>query len=117
MRVTVRGKRTKVGPELRGEVERRVYFALGRFADVIQTVEASLADVNGPRGGIDKNFRIVVLLKPAEEVVAEATDVTTLAAIDRTCYRIKRLVGRAAKRRREPPSRRSVRPNGFHKEE
>lgn len=117
MRVSVRGNRIKVGPDLREEVERRVYFALGRFADVIRKVEVSVADVNGPRGGIDKSSRIVVLLKPAEEVVAEATDVTVMAAIDRTCYRVKRLVGRAVERRNEPPSTRSVRPNGSHKEE
>lgn len=117
MRVFVRGKRIKVGAELRGAVERRVSFALGRFADVIRKVEVSLADVNGPRGGIDKNSRIVVLLKPAEEVVVEATDVTVMAAVDRTCYRVKRLVGRAVERRNEPPSTRSVRSNGSQKEQ
>ncbi len=117
MRVTVRGKQINVGPELRKAVKRRVYFALGRFVDVIRKVEVSLADVNGPRGGIDKNFRIVVLLKPAEEVVAESTDVTVTAAIDRTCYRVKRLVGRAVERRNQPPSMRSVRPNGSQQEE
>ena len=99
MRVCVRGKRIKVGPELRVEVERRVYLALGRFVDVVRTVEVSLSDVKGSRGGIDKNSRIVVLLKPSEEVVAETTDVTLMAAIDRTCYRVKRLVGRAVERR------------------
>ena len=117
MRVSVRGKRIRVGSELRGEVERSVYFALGRFADVIRKVEVSLADATGMRGGIDKNARIVVLLKPAEEVFAEATDVTVMAAVDRTCYRVKRLVGRAVERRNEPPSTRNVRPNDFQKEE
>lgn len=117
MRVLVRGERIKVGPELRAEVERRVYFALGRFADVIRKVEVGLADVNGPRGGIDRNSRIVVLLKPGGEVVAEATDVTVRAAIDRTCYRVKRLVVRAVERRNKPPSTRSARPSGCHKEE
>ncbi len=117
MRVSVREKRIRVGSELRGEVEHRVYSALGRFADVIRKVEVRLADVNGPRGGIDKNARIVVRLKPAGEVFAEATDVTVIAAIDRTCYRVKRLVGRAVERRNEPPSTRNVRPNGSQKKE
>ena len=117
MRVSVRGKRIRAGSELRGEVERSVYFALGRFANVIRKVEVSLADVNGLRGGIDKNARIVVLLKPADEVFAEATDVTVMAAIDRTCYRARRLVSRAVERHNKPPSTRSVRPNDFQKEE
>jgi ribosome-associated translation inhibitor RaiA len=117
MRVSVRGKRIEVGPELREEVTRRLYFALGRFADVIREVRVQLTDLNGPRGGIDKHSRLVVLLKPAEQVVAEATDVTVMAAVDRTCYRVKRLVGRAVEDRNERPSTRIVRPNGFHKEE
>jgi len=117
MRVSVRGKRIEVGPELREEVERRLYFALGRFADVIREVRVQLTDLNGPRGEVDKKSRIVVLLKPAEQVLAEATDVTVMAAVDRTCYRVKRLVGRAVELRNEPPSTRIVRLNGFHKEE
>ena len=117
MRVSVQGKRLKAGPDLRGEVKRRLHFALGRFDDVIRQVTVHLADVNGPRGGIDKNSRVVVLLKPAEQVVAEATDVTVMAAFDRTCYRIRRLVARAVERRIGPPSARSVRPNYLRKEE
>jgi len=117
MRMSIRGKRLKVGPELRVEVERRVYFALGRFADVVRTVEISLADVDGPHGGIDKNSRIVVQLKPTEEVVAEATDVTVLAAIDRACYRVKRLVGRAVERRNQRPSTRGVSPHRSQQEQ
>ena len=103
MRVSVRGKRIAVGPELREEVEWRLHFALGRFAGVIREVRVQLTDLNGPRGGIDKHSRLVVLLKPAEQVVAEATDVTVMTAVDRTCYRVQRLVGRAVERRNEHP--------------
>ncbi len=112
MRVSVRGKQIAVGPILQEEVERRIYLALGRFADVIRTVGVSLAlaDVNGLRRGIDKSARIVVLLKTTEEVVAEATDVTLLVAIDRTCYRVKRLVSRAVERRNQWPSMRQLNP-------
>lgn len=94
-----------------------MHFELGRYGDVNRRVEVRLADVNGPRGWTDKNSRMVVLLKPAEEVVAEATVVTVMEAIDRTCYRIKRLEGRAVERRNEPSSSRSVCTNSFHKEE
>jgi len=108
MRISVRGKQFVVGSILEEEVERRIYLALGRFADVIRNVHMSLADVNGLRGEIDKSARIVVLLKPAGEVVVEATDVTLLVAIDRTCYRVKRLVSRAVERRNQLPSTTSL---------
>ena len=116
MRVTVREKRLKAGPDLHEEVERRVYCALARFADVIRVVSVHLTDVNGPRGGIDKNARVFVLLKPAEQVVAEATDVTVIAAVDRVCYRVKRLVSRTVERRNDRIGTQRVRLNGRHKE-
>jgi ribosome-associated translation inhibitor RaiA len=117
MRVLVRGKRIKVGPELKDEVTRRVYFALARFTDVIQKVDVCLADLNGERGRGDQHARIAVLMKTAEEVVVEATDTTVMAAVDRTCYRAQRVVGRAVERQNKPPGPRRALGNGFQQEE
>lgn len=116
MRVSVHGKRLEVGPDLREEAKQRLHFALGRFSGVIRQVTVYLADVNGPSGGIDKNARVVVLLAPAEQVVAEVTDVTVMVALDRMCHRITRLVSRAVDRRNQSPSTRNV-PKSFDKEE
>jgi hypothetical protein len=99
MRVSVRGQTLKDGLELQEKAVCRVRVALGRFADVVQIATLTVTDVLGPRCGPDKNARIVALLRPAQEVVAEATDAIALAAVDRACYRIERLVGRAVERR------------------
>ena len=82
MRVSVRNGRIAVGPELREEVERRIYFALGRFGDVIREVTVNLADVHGPRAKTEKKSKLVVFLRPSEQVMAEATDATVIAAVE-----------------------------------
>ena len=49
--------------ELREFVQRKLAFALSRFADRVQSVDVLLDDVNGPRGGIDQRCRLIVGLK------------------------------------------------------
>lgn len=39
---------------LRQYVERRLRFALGRFAHRLDQLQVRLEDVNGPRGGLDQ---------------------------------------------------------------
>ena len=52
LRMSARG--VELSAELNEYIRRRVHFSLGRFAGRIQSVSISLADVNGPRGGLDK---------------------------------------------------------------
>ena len=79
----VKSDRGHVDPELTAHVERRLRFALSRFSGRIRRVNVFLADQNGPRGGIDKTCRIVVMLRDGGSVVAEVNDVDWVIAVDR----------------------------------
>ncbi|MFM8414924.1 MAG: HPF/RaiA family ribosome-associated protein [Planctomycetota bacterium] len=87
-------------PDLATHVERRLGFALSRFAGRIRRVNVFLADQNGPRGGIDKTCRIVVRLADGGDVVAEVSDVDWVIAVDRATTRIGHSTGRQLARRR-----------------
>ena len=125
MRVSVRNGRIAVGPELREEVERRIYFALGRFGDVIREVTVNLADVHGPRAKTEKKSKLVVFLRPSEQVMAEATDATVIAAVGEEVrrsgrgHRVQPRHGeaRAVERRDEHLGLRGSRFNGREKED
>lgn len=52
MRVRVFAKDVAVTPSVEGLIERRLGFALGRFASQVNEVAVRLEDVNGPRGGM-----------------------------------------------------------------
>ena len=92
---------------LRDYTERHIAFGLGRSAYQVRRVSVFLADINGPRGGIDKRCRIRVSLVPSLEVVVEDTQADLYQAIDRAAERVGRTVARNVGRQRQArfPSR------------
>lgn len=101
MTIIVRGYGIDVNPDLGGLVERRLSFALSRFGARVRAVSVSLADLNGPRGGIDKKCSMQARLAPRGSVRVESRDSEVPAAIDRAATRLARAVTRAFERRRE----------------
>ena len=73
MRLQIRTKNFRLHDADRKEMERRLQFALGRFDGRISQVTVGLADLNGPRGGTDKQCRLVVRLAPSGKVTIEET--------------------------------------------
>ena len=100
MQLLVSGRNFKIGEELREHVDRRVQFALGKFDAEIDRVEVGLSDVNGPRGGIDKQCRIVAKMRSLGTLVVEYADEDFYAVVSRAADRIGRSVSRALDRRR-----------------
>ncbi len=93
MWVTIHG-RGLADAAVRERIERRLDFALGRFGDQVRRVSIYLADVNGPRGGVDKLCRIAAELPGHGRAVVEGVDDSLSAAIDRTADRVGQAVSR-----------------------
>lgn len=108
MKVQVRGLTFEVGQALQGHAERRLLFALGRFAARLDAVQVRLFDVNGPRGGPDKGCQMVARLARWGAVRVEETDADAYVAVTRAAERLGRGVARELERRRE--SRAALRP-------
>jgi len=102
MRFSISGDHIKITAELREHVSRGLYFALGRFSPAISDVTVRVADINGPRGGVDKRCQIVVRLQlpGSSPVIIEETDELLSAAISHACERAGRTVARAVERGR-----------------
>ncbi len=101
MRIGIRGRHIELTEALLAHVERRLRFALSRFGQKIRLAAAQLADINGPRGGVDKQCKVTVTLSPSGKVMVEATDADLHTAIDRAADRLERSVTRELRRRRE----------------
>jgi ribosome-associated translation inhibitor RaiA len=92
-------------PALHFYATRRIETALRRFADRVRSVEAVIADANGPRRGPDdKICEIELFLHPTGSIkVSDAADDPYLA-VDRATRRLRALVrarlGRHAHRER-----------------
>jgi putative sigma-54 modulation protein len=107
MRVTARG--VELTTELRDYVTRRVHFGLGRFAGKIKSLSVQLADINGPRGGIDKCCDIRVDAGLSQKVVVRERQQTIHAAVALAIERVERVVERQLSLTR-PAARRSAAP-------
>jgi ribosomal subunit interface protein len=100
MRIELRGLGFAATAALERHAERRLLFALGRFAERLEDVAVRFEDVNGPRGGVDKRCRVVARLRPAGALRIEEHGEDLYLAIDRAADRIGRAVGRELARRR-----------------
>lgn len=80
--------------DVREHTERRLGFALARAALRVRRIRVHVADVNGPRGGIDKRCRIQATVNGLGEVVVEDTHQNLLQAISTAADRLRRKVMR-----------------------
>jgi putative sigma-54 modulation protein len=101
MRLVIRCKNVKVTEAIREKVRLRVGTALRRFDQRIRDVAASLVDVNGPKGGVDKQCCLVVRLHHKGKIMVKETGSSEFAAITLAAARIKRAVTRALQRRND----------------
>ena len=82
-------------------IERRLQFALGRFAGRIRRVQVILSDTNGHRGGTDKQCRVRIALIPKGEILVEDVDTTVEAVTANAVERAARSVARWLERQRD----------------
>jgi putative sigma-54 modulation protein len=100
MQLEMRGVNYRMDDELKDHIERRLRSALGRFVAAIDRVTVRLADVNGPRGGVDKRCLIAVALGPAGVVRVEGSGDDPFPLVTSSARRVGRAVRRALERRR-----------------
>jgi putative sigma-54 modulation protein len=86
---------------IRNHVSRRMQFALDRNDGHIMRVKVSLADINGPRGGVDKRCQISLALAGHNNILIEDTEADLYVAIDRASDRCARTLTRRLEKFRE----------------
>ena len=108
MKIDIRGHHVELTEALRAHVERRLRFALGRFGARITAATVTIEDLNGPRGGVDKQCRITVALASAGHLRVEVLDTEVTPAVDQAADRIGRTVAREFERHHTYPTYRQV---------
>ncbi len=97
MRILIR-MAAGLSPALAPLARRRFEFALGRFGARVRSLTVHLADLNGPRGGVDKHCLVAIrLTSPRRLIVIEDTDAEAEVAIGRAADRGARVVARAVR--------------------
>jgi hypothetical protein len=60
MKLIVRTRHLELTPETHQAIRQRLYTAFARISPWIRTVDVTIADINGPKGGADKQCRLRV---------------------------------------------------------
>ena len=98
----IRAGQADTADALREYAERRLSFALLRFAHGLQHVMVRLVDLNGPRRGIDSRCSITATLIDGRRVFVEATAAWPFTAVTQAAHRlneaIRRELGRHGRR-------------------
>jgi putative sigma-54 modulation protein len=99
MKVNLRIHDLPLADELAEYVDRRTRFTLSRYASRVAGLRVTVADDNGPRGGIDKVCRVTASFDGTPSVTVMATDSNVRCAVDRALARLSRSVRRTLERR------------------
>jgi len=115
MQVEIRGKGLRVTDVLSTYIQRRLVFALGRFGRRVERVLVRVEDTNGPKGGIDKQCRVAVVVPHFTTAMMEGRDSNIRVAINRAVAKASRYVaGRLKQPYWAKPSARKSRASENH---
>jgi putative sigma-54 modulation protein len=100
MKLTIRTRHVVLTPELTSKIEQRLESAFDRIRPSIHAVDITIVDVNGPKGGADKQARLRVRGRSIPTIVIEHVGVDTLATVTLVAERAEQAVLRKMARRR-----------------
>jgi ribosome-associated translation inhibitor RaiA len=99
MQITINDKQKNLGPHASTKAKDKISSSFSKFGLNIISVEMTVEDINGPRGGVDKECRVIVKLRKMEDVVATVKEETFSKAIARSINRAERAIARKIQRR------------------
>ena len=100
MRLLIHSHGVPLSADQSAEIERRFLFALSRFSPRIDRAVLRIHDVNGPRGGVDKQLHVRITLRGARAVQVLEHCADLASGVSQAAERIGRTVARTLERAR-----------------
>ncbi|MFT7130449.1 MAG: putative sigma-54 modulation protein [Gammaproteobacteria bacterium] len=72
---------------IKGHIEKRIHFSLSRVQIRIDRIDIHLSDINGPKGGVDKQCNISIHPKKMANITISDTKENLYEAIDHAINR------------------------------
>lgn len=108
MLILVHGNGFALESALREEVQEKIEASFARISSQIGKVNAYLADLNGPKKGIDKSIRLVIDIEREPVVVIEEKGEDWSALLESVADRATQNMARQIKRSRSRKDRTSM---------
>ncbi|MCC6526121.1 MAG: HPF/RaiA family ribosome-associated protein [Polyangiaceae bacterium] len=100
MKIEIRFRSLTANDALEEHAVRRVHLELARFGREVDAVVVRIADVNGPRGGVDKRCQVTVSGRRIGALAVDGRHEDAFAAVSLALGRGARAVGRGLERAR-----------------
>ena len=100
MQITIRTQGFALSSAIEAFVRNRLYAALQRSSVNVVAIDVFAKDVNGPKGGIDKEVLIRVQLPNRQMLAVDTVHENLYAAIEKGAKRTKRAVRRQLRKAR-----------------
>ena len=87
MKIEMQSRGIELTEHLKAYVDRRVRFALSRHSQHVRRIHVRLADLNGPRGGLDSRCQLEVFVHQGDPIIVEVQDMeATKLSFDTNVY-------------------------------
>lgn len=103
MNISIESSRSGEAGEWRGKAEQRVRLVLRRLQGQVQQARVSLRDINGPRGGVDKQCQILLTTAGHGQLVVVSRAEHAQGALNQALQRAMQALTRSWQRKRRPP--------------
>ncbi|MEZ4647768.1 MAG: HPF/RaiA family ribosome-associated protein [Candidatus Eisenbacteria bacterium] len=104
MKIEMQSRGIELTEHLKAYVDRRVRFALSRHGQHVRRIQVRLADLNGPRGGLDTRCQMEVFVNQGDPIVVDVQDMDAKLAVGRAARtagrRLRERLGRRLSLRR-----------------
>jgi len=100
MKLTIRTRHVVLTSEMSAEIRQRLERSFDRVQPWIHGIDVMIADINGPKGGADKQCRLRIRGRSLPSIVIEHVGVDTLATVAVVAERAEQAVLRRMARRR-----------------
>lgn len=100
MNLTIRTRQVQHTAEMTAELEHCIERTFERIRPWIRRIDVTIADINGPKGGPDKQVRLRLRGHSGPSIVVEHVGVDTLATVALVAERAEQALLRKAARRR-----------------
>lgn len=100
MKIDIHSQRTRLSEFCRSWMEQQSKRAFHRFVGRIRNVKLRVSDLNGKRGGVDKQCLLILRLEPKGEIVVQRRAPSVFAAVGEAIARAQYIVAKQIARGR-----------------
>ena len=94
IKVKIQKAYVKISPKELFQIENAFNFAIDRFGHVVRDVVVTLADTNGPKGGVDKRCNVQLRLYPRGLAVVRSTGASLLETVHEACDKMRQVLSK-----------------------